>query len=74
MYCRALFPGTYDQLILAFKAMKAARIPENQAIDLANDGGQLAGWLYDSEFGPLAGIAAAFVATECALCAKDSAY
>lgn len=64
----------YDELIVAFKAMKAAGISVSQAVDLANDGGKLAGWLYTNNFGVLAGIAAALVTTKCALCAIDSAY
>ena len=69
-----MFPGFYDELILAFKAMRAAGVSEADAIGLARDGGKLAGWLYANEYGPLAGPQPRDMATKCALCAKDSAY
>ena len=61
IYCRVLFPGTYDQLILAFKAMKNSGVSEGQAVEYAQNGAKLAGALYTAEFGLIAGLAAAFI-------------
>lgn len=73
-YCRVLFPGTYDQLIAAYKVMKAAGLSEPDAVALADDGGRLAAALYQANFGIVAGIAAGLVTAGCARCAVDSAY
>lgn len=72
--CRGSFPLQYDELIAVWKFLKDNGLSEDLARELASDAGQLAGALIEHGYGPLAGIAAALVTSQCADCAVDSAY
>jgi hypothetical protein len=76
--CRTVCNGkpgdVVEQLIVAFKGLRARGWSEEQALNLSRDSKQVAALLPNSSLGALHSVAEAVVLTGCAECAVNYAY